>query len=252
LLKSGKDPFMRNAFELLVPLAVIVAVSSGPGCSSSSGSGGGGGGNDASADTSVEDSPSGMDSAPEDSGMPQDTGTVDTSVIDANWKDTGGDDGGISDAATDAAPQCPPITTLHPPAIDGGNTTLYCPFSGADGGANTYCSAGSEHCCESTSSSTSSCDPIGTACASGDDDWQCADPNADCSGGTPVCCAPNATLVLGAAGCGNYATSMKSTTCVASTAACTGIIMCTSTSECPNGMTCTPFDHAANAVGGCK
>jgi len=37
--------FMRSAFELLVPLAVVVAVSSGPGCSSSSGNGSGGGNN---------------------------------------------------------------------------------------------------------------------------------------------------------------------------------------------------------------
>jgi hypothetical protein len=28
-------------------------------------------------------------------------------------------------------------------------------------------------------------------------------------------------------------------------------VMCTSTSECPTGQTCTPFEKAGNQVGGC-
>ncbi len=75
---------------------------------------------------------------------------------------------------------------------------------------------------------------------------------ADCTDpANPVCCAPGASIGLGTPGCGNFAHTMKNTVCVASQAACSGIIMCTNNNECPSGQTCTPFSKAGNQVGGC-
>jgi hypothetical protein len=242
---------MRNAFELLVPLAVVVAVSSGPGCSNSSGNGTTGG-NDSGADSSM-----GEDTGTADSGMQEDTGvvdtgTVDTSVIDANWKDTGSEDGGANDAS-DAAPFCGPISTLPSPigGSDAGPALFGCPGASVDAGI-AACNAGSEHCCENGVGDTASgsCVPVGTACSGSNiTDWNCTDPATDCAGGTPVCCATGATLVVGGTGCGNYATGMTGTTC---SATCTGITLCTSNAECPAGKTCTPFEYAGNPVGGCR
>jgi hypothetical protein len=181
--------------------------------------------------------------------MPQDTGTVDTSVIDANWKDTGSEDGGVTDAS-DAAPFCGPVSTLPTPmgGADAGAGLFGCPGASADAGV-AACIAGNEHCCENGIGDTASgsCVPVGTACSGSNiTDWNCTDANTDCGGGT--CCATGATLVVGGAGCGNYATGMTGTTC---SATCTGITLCTSTGECPTGKTCTPFEYAGNPVGGC-
>jgi hypothetical protein len=249
---------MRNTLELIVPLCVAVVVSSGPGCSSSSNTSSP---NDAGTDQTAEDS--GMqedtgsmmaETGAQDSPTSNDTGApVDTGVIDASWKDAG-NDGGVTDATTDGsdgAVFCAPVTTLPtPPQADAGAFGITCPYSGVDGGVTNACSPGSEHCCESTTNQTGSCDPIGTACPSGAGnlDWQCIDPVSNCGGGTPVCCAAGATLVLGGTGCGNYATGLTATTCAAT---CTGITLCTSNSECPNGMTCTPFSVGGNPVGAC-
>jgi hypothetical protein len=138
----------------------------------------------------------------------------------------------------------------------GTGANIYCPFSATtDGGPDEYCTANTQHCCETPegSATASACQPTATACATGSTDWGCQDPTADCASGD-ICCAPGATLVLGtpAGQCGNYASGMKSTTCVSAATGCTGgIIMCTSTSQCPSGKTCTPFEKAAAQVGGC-
>ncbi len=83
-------------------------------------------------------------------------------------------------------------------------------------------------------------------------DWQCEDPVADCTGANPVCCAPGASIVLGAP-CENYASHMTHTTCTTAALcpAAGNIIMCTSDGECPTGMSCTPFAKGGNDVGGC-
>jgi hypothetical protein len=128
--------------------------------------------------------------------------------------------------------------------------TIYCPFSGTDGGANVSCAPGTEHCCEAAGGGTSTCTPIGTSCTAQVVDWQCADPVADCSAGQ-ICCATGASLVLGATGCANNASQLTATTCVAAGACAGGITMCTSDAECPTGQTCTPFVKAGNPVGGC-
>jgi hypothetical protein len=134
--------------------------------------------------------------------------------------------------------------------------TIYCPFSATtDGGPEEYCAAATQHCCETPegSATPSACQPTATACATGSTDWGCQDPVADCASGD-TCCAPSATLVLGmpAGMCGNYASGMKSTTCLPAGTACTGIIMCTTNAECPAAHpTCTAFEKAGAQVGGC-
>jgi hypothetical protein len=139
--------------------------------------------------------------------------------------------------------------------MPGTTMTLYCPFSGVDGGPNDYCDPSSQHCCETPAGAApSACTPAATACTTGSGyvDWECQDPVADCkNSSTPVCCAPGASIGLGNPGCGNFAHTMTKTQCVA-TGACTGIVMCTSDTECPSGQHCTPFGKAGNQVGGCN
>jgi hypothetical protein len=166
----------------------------------------------------------------------------------------GGAGAGGGDLCDGSGGSCIKVTTLHPPLLDAGPGTLYCPFSGVDGGPDQYCVPGPQHCCETPEGSTpTQCQPIATACMTGTGyvDWQCEDPVADCSAGAPVCCAPGASIGLGCPGCGNFAHQMNGTTCVP-TGACAGIILCTSNAECPAGLpTCTPFEKAGNQVGGC-
>ena len=157
---------------------------------------------------------------------------------DASPSDAGSD-------ATDAA--CPPPTTLHPPKADAGGT-IFCPFSGVDGGKDSYCTAQSQHCCEPTAGAAT-CVGIQTACANNATDWQCQDPLADCPISFSCCATPGATLVISDAGCASFATGFKGTTCAAT---CTGLTMCTSDSECPQGKSCVPFETKGAQVGACQ
>jgi hypothetical protein len=255
----------RHLLDLIVPL-VILGAATGPGCSSS---GSAGGGDDGGADQSAGDSAGGGDTGSpgseagpdqsagdsgsgDESGGGSEAGTTDGPGPDSAAE--AGGDAGITDAGSDvteAAVSTCTGSSLHPGSSGGGNT-LYCPFSNsADGGTNGYCDPSVEHCCD-VSSGSSSCEATGTACGGGVTvDWACADPATDCGGATPICCAPGASIVLGAGtACTNSASSMTSTTCVAA-GGCTGLQMCTSTAECPSGKTCTPFRQAGNDVGGC-
>jgi hypothetical protein len=164
-------------------------------------------------------------------------------------------------SGTTTSTECDAVTVLHPPKLDAGAGTIYCPFSEVtDGGPDMYCTPISQHCCETPEDAgvATACQPFATACMTGTGytDWQCEDPVVDCTTtAAPVCCAPGATIGLGGTvnnmACGNFAHTMTHTTCVAA-GACTGIIMCTSDSECPAATpTCTPFGKAGNAVGGC-
>lgn len=177
------------------------------------------------------------------------TGGMPTASSSSSSSGTGGVTTSSSSGGTG---NCSAVSTLHPPKLDAG-ANIYCPFSGIDGGANQYCSGGTDHCCETAAGAgaPSSCEALGTACLSGSTDWECQDPVADCTDSSkPVCCAPGATIGLGNPGCGNFAHTMHNTTCVAA-GACTGIIMCTSDGECPSGQHCTPFAKAGAQVGGC-
>jgi hypothetical protein len=161
--------------------------------------------------------------------------------------DTGSSSSSSSSGGTDA--MCSAVSTLHPPK---GQPSIYCPFSGADGGPNVSCTANSQHCCEPTAG-TGGCVASGTACGMGDTDWQCEDPVADCTDpNKPVCCAAGATLNISADPmCGNFATSLHGASCVATGACSGGIELCTNNNECSNGQMCTPFRSKGNQVGGC-
>jgi hypothetical protein len=163
---------------------------------------------------------------------------------------SGGSSGGSG--TTGGTGGCPPPGHLHPPK-SGTALTLDCPFSGVDGGQSVFCDPSSQHCCQYVGA-PSSCQSLANPCTTGfQTDWDCADPVSDCPGGMQ-CCAEGATLVLGGtddggAPCANYAMHMKQTTCQA---ACTGVQMCSSDSECAVPQHCTAFTHASNQVGGCN
>ena len=152
---------------------------------------------------------------------------------------------------------CGKVTTLHPPKM-GTNLTLYCPFSGVDGGKAVDCDPATQHCCETPqgAATPSACQPSATACMTGSGyvDWRCEDP-VDCPNGMECCAtAPagkTASIGLGAPGCGNFAHHMIGTACVAAGACTNSIKMCTSDAECTAPMKCTPFGKAGNQVGGC-
>ena len=226
---------MNHAYAFgLVSLFVVGSAAAFTACSSSSDSGGGGN------DSGVKDSGSSGDSGvTTDSGSGGDTGTP----VDTGSSDDTGTDGGCSTPGT-----------LHPPSPDAGTSTIYCPFSGADGGPNVYCTGQTQHCCETPASAgtPSTCQDLATACSvAKSTDWQCQDPKADCPTAKPICCATGASIGLGAPGCGNFAHTMTGTTCVATGGCSGGITMCTSDDECPTGQHCTPFSKAGAQVGGC-
>lgn len=163
---------------------------------------------------------------------------------------------------------CSKVTTLHPPKADAGTDTIYCPFSGPDGGKSVYCKNENdsmpEHCCQPDGKGlpTSECLPTATKCADAIMlpkgkyfvDYECEDPG-DCKQGE-VCCS-NAQASIGLGGmqngmqCGNFAHKFQSTSCAPGPTCAAGIQMCTSDGECPKGMKCTPFGKAGNQLGGC-
>jgi hypothetical protein len=153
-----------------------------------------------------------------------------------------GDDGGGGGGGGDMA-MCKPPSTLHPPQM--GKPSIYCPFSGMNGGKAIYCMQGMQHCCE-PSQGTAMCDPIATACPAGNTDWQCEDPT-DCANGQHCC--GSGTVVIAPPGCQNFGSKFTGTHCAASCAA-NEITMCTSDGEC-GGKTCTPFETKGNQVGAC-
>ena len=203
--------------------------------------------------SSSDTSPGITDSGVKDTGSASDTGSSDTSTGDSG---TTTDSGTVDDTAVDDAADggCSTPGTLHPPSADAGTSTIYCPFSSTDGGANIYCTGQTQHCCETPAGAgtPSTCEALATACpVAKSTDWQCQDPVADCPSATPVCCATGASIGLGAPGCGNFAHKMTGTTCVATGGCAGGITMCTSDGECPSGQHCTPFSKAGAQVGGC-
>jgi hypothetical protein len=139
-------------------------------------------------------------------------------------------------------------TTLHPPAADAGTNTIYCPFSSMPGGKNVSCDHTSEHCCE-PAMGMAACDPIATACAAGDTDWQCESPN-DCGMGQ-VCCGIGSVIVNPDPMCANKGKSFKGTHCAASCMAGSELEMCDAQMECGAGKTCTPFKTHGAQVGAC-
>ena len=171
-----------------------------------------------------------------------DTGTStlpDMGTPDDAWMATGSDAG------------CATPSTLHPP-MAGSSATILCPFGVPVTGTRLYCTARTQHCCEPTTGA-GTCDPTATPCPTGNVDWQCQDPVADCA--TGMHCCGTGTLVpggsFGGMACANFASHFTGTHCAASCTAGTEITMCTSNGECPTGQTCMPFKTHGASVGGC-
>jgi hypothetical protein len=155
--------------------------------------------------------------------------------------------GGAGTGGSGTGGKCSTPGTLHPPMM-GTMETIYCPFSGMNGGKNIYCTKLTQHCCEPFSG-TSKCVDIKTACDAGNTDWTCQDPS-DCPMGQKCCSNDGATLVVNPdVNCANYATMFKGTVCAASCAA-TQITMCTDDAAC-GSKKCTPFNTKGAQVGGC-
>jgi hypothetical protein len=171
-----------------------------------------------------------------------DTGTTTTPGDDTGTTTTPGDDTGTTSGDTGADAGCKAPGTLHPPKAGAGD--FYCPFVAP---AKTFCKDQTEHCCE-PSTGSASCQPIGTACATGDTDWQCDDPS-ECPSGQK-CCGIGKLVINADPACANYASKFKGTHCAASCDAAAEIEMCTSNAECSTG-TCTPFTTKGSQVGGC-
>lgn len=236
---------MKKGWLVIGALMGCVAGASLGACGSSVGGAGGGSTGGGATTSPTTSSSSGSLATSSSSGSSTTSSSGATSSSSSSSSGTGG-------SAPDAGP-CGKITKLHPPSPDAGANTLFCPFSGVDGGKDEFCTAQTEHCCEPPASAMtpSTCDPIATPCATGDTDWQCEDPVADCPSGME-CCAPGASIGISADPmCGNFAHKFHGTQCVAA-GTCMGIQMCTSDSECPSGKTCVPFATKGNAVGGCN
>ncbi len=145
---------------------------------------------------------------------------------------------------------CKTPTKLHPPKADAGTSNIYCPFSGADGGMNDYCVSGSEHCCEPKAfGSVSKCQALSQPCATGDTDWQCQDPVADCPTGQK-CCGTGTVVKNTDPLCANYATGFTGTKC-ASSCGSGEVEICTADAQCASPETCLPFGAKGAQVGAC-
>jgi hypothetical protein len=156
---------------------------------------------------------------------------------------------GSTDAGTGSGScEAPPTKVYAETAGEG----LYCPFSViTDAGKAGDCPVG-DHCCE-PASGTSTCVATGTACASGDTDWQCEGP-LDCTGAGaagPLCCGTGTIETSPACGSNPaypYVSKFTGSACAASCAA--SFTICSQQSECTTG-TCTPIKPKGNTIGYC-
>lgn len=197
------------------------------------------------------------------------TASASSSSSSSGGTSTGGAGGGAASSASSSsnssASGCPSHTqseiqadlAKHQPLADAGvgSATIYCPFSGVDGGDNIYCDNTTQHCCD-PSMGTATCNAITDECASTEMDWQCQGPT-DCDvsdAGTPICCAAGGSIETGTmmngVQCENKGSSaIKATKCAASCAG--GLTLCTQDSDCPSSMHCIAFERYAAIVGGC-
>ncbi len=247
---------MKRSFALFFLAASGVAVGALVACSSNDSNGGGGGKSGTGGFGNVSGT-GGSGTGGTGAGGTAGTGTGGTGAGGTAGSGTGGTGaggtGGTAGSGTGGGGTggdggiCKTPTTLHPPFADAGTKTLYCPFSGTDGGKNDYCDSSSEHCCE-PQSGTAACTAKATACANNDTDWQCEDPS-DCGSGMQ-CCGKGTLVKNPDPQCANYATGFTGTYCAA-TCASGEITICTADSQC-GGQTCLPFGAKGNQVGGCS
>jgi hypothetical protein len=148
---------------------------------------------------------------------------------------------------------CSKPGSLHPPKM--GKPSIYCPFGANNMAA--YCQQGTQHCCEpSGTGSVSTCQPMATPCAAKETDWQCQDPS-DCGMGAQCCSNAGAQWVMGAPGCANFGSHFNGSHCAAhcltgqADPALDELTLCTSTSQCANGTTCTTMSTKGVQIGVC-
>lgn len=235
---TSKWLVLGAAIGCLSGVAVAACGSSTTGTTSTSGPGGGStsGGGTSAVTTSAAATTGGTG------------GATSTSAADSSSASSA-ESSSASSGAGGGAP-CSPPSKLIPPKADAGAQTLYCPFSGADGGPNVDCNPGTEHCCE-PKMGEALCEPTATPCADPKaTDWHCEDPVADCPTGQ-VCCGTGTLMKNPDPMCANFASGFKGTHCAAS---CTAIEieMCTDDAECGAGKTCLPFRTKGAQVGGCN
>ena len=157
-----------------------------------------------------------------------------------------GDDGGDGGATCETPP------TLYPaPGV-------YCPGDQDDAGNTVTCNAG-QHCCETPqgSSTASTCESPGTACASGTVDWECLQP-VDCAnfeGGGAVCCIVGATKMT-VTSCDAGWTEWSGFTGTKCMASCPSgsYVACQANSDCTGdaGTTCTVSKSNGSDFGYCS
>jgi hypothetical protein len=263
---------------LFIALLAAAGVGSGMlGCSSSTTSqtppGDGGGGQDGTSPSQDsgsggDSSSAGMDSSSLDSSNGNDSATAGEAGTDGGETDsstTVSDSGTASDTGTttDAAVNCGSNPTLH---VDTAGT-IFCGYD-FDAGADLSCTTGQQCClggyldggtfaeqvCSTWSATGTGCtnppgDSIGIACGQ----------NADCTangftGSHVACCLQGATAPADM-GC-TYPKATLGTAVVCESTSGNGcaageIQICSATSDCPTGMTCTPGKWKLFQVGFC-
>ncbi len=265
---------------LVVSLTMAASVSGALGCSSStstqspSGDGGGSGGDGTAppqdSGAGMDSSAVGMDSSALDSSNAADSGStpgeasVDGGATDSSM--SGSDTGTAADTGTttDAAVNCGSNPTLH---VDTAGT-IFCGFD-FDAGADLSCTTGQQCClggmldggafaeqaCSTWQAGGTGCtnppaDAIGIACGQ----------NADCtangfSGSNVACCLQGASGPAVPPGC-TYPKATLGTAVVCESTSGNGcaageIQICSSTSDCPTGKTCTAGKWKIFQVGFC-
>ena len=187
----------------------------------------------------------------------QDSGNKDVSTQDQN----NGNDTGTTDAGT---AECGTTPTLH--VSEAG--AIFCGYP-ADGGSAFSCNTGTQCCLGGKLGSNflpEDCVTWGNACDNPPPDASSpglpieCNQNADCTANgkaNNVCCLQGATAPAIVQGCGYYKSSPGGSAIVCEQGtggACSGsgeIQICSATSDCPTGKTCTPMKWKLYQLGFC-
>jgi hypothetical protein len=200
------------------------------------------------------------DTATGDSG-PKDSTAKDNAVNDVVTQDQNVTDSGTDTSTAD----CGSIPTLH--VSEAG--AIFCGYP-ADGGSSFSCTTGTQCCLGGKQTSQGpflpeDCVTFGGACDNPGPDGSTpgapieCNQNSDCTANGKsgnVCCLQGAGAPAVVSGCGYYKSQGGTgVLCEApSNGACTGatdIQICSATSDCPNGKTCTPMKWKLYQLGFC-
>ncbi len=199
----------------------------------------------------------------------------DTQGTDAGGKDSTAKDQAVDNAVPDTGTQdagndvvtsgdCGSTPTLH--TSEAG--AIFCGYL-PDGGPSFSCTTGQECCLGGKTGNTfapEKCDTFGAVCDNPSPDASTSpglaiecNQNADCTANGKtgnVCCLQGASAPAQVSGCSYYkATGGTAIACeTANAGACTGgtdVQICSSTSDCPSGKTCTPMKWKLYQLGFC-